>query len=86
MSGHETLTQAAAGYIAGDMSTLPTMTPEELRAVRAEMGDTLVNIYFKTIADLDKAVSDRCLALIEQPDMIRASTLFHWWPQPRKGK
>ena len=56
------------------------MTPEELRAIRAEMGDMLVNIYFKTIADLDKAVSNGWLALIEQRDMIRASPLFHGWP------
>jgi DNA-binding transcriptional regulator YiaG len=30
----------ADGAIGCSMSNLPTMTPEELRAVRAEMGDT----------------------------------------------
>jgi len=47
--------------------------------------EPLVNIYFKTIADLDKAVGNRWLALIEQRDMIRASTLFHWCPSPGRG-
>jgi len=48
--------------------------------------EPLVNTYFDTLADLDKTVSERCVALIEQRDRIRASTLFHWWPQPSKGK
>jgi hypothetical protein len=44
------------------------------------------NIYFETIDTLEKAVSARCVALIEQRDMIRASTLFHWWPKPSHEK
>jgi hypothetical protein len=35
---------------------------------------------------LDHAVAKRCVALIEQRDAIRASTLFHWWPRPRARK
>lgn len=46
-----------------------------------EFGDEpLVNTYFETIGDLEKVVSERCVALTGQQDMIRASTLFHWWP------
>ncbi len=44
--------------------------------------EPLVNTYFKTIQDLEKVVSERCVALIEQRDAISASTLFHWWPKP----
>jgi DNA-binding transcriptional regulator YiaG len=42
MGEDEVLTPAFAGDIAGDMDKkpLPTMTPEELRAIRAEMGGT----------------------------------------------
>ena len=36
--------------------------------------------YFETIEDLDKAVGERCVALMQQTEMISASTLFHWWP------
>ena len=42
--------------------------------------EPLVNTYFDTIEHLDKVVGERCVALMEQRDMIRASTLFHWWP------
>jgi hypothetical protein len=31
----------------------------------------------------DHAVGDRCIALTQQPDIIRNSTLFHWWPGQR---
>jgi len=44
--------------------------------------EPLVNIRIDTIEDLDKAIGERCVALIEQRDMIRASTRFHWWPEP----
>ena len=43
--------------------------------------EPLANRNFQTIDHLDQAVAERCVALIEQPDMIRASTLFHWWPR-----
>jgi len=42
--------------------------------------EPLVNTYFETVEDLEKVVSERCVALIGQQDTIRASTLFHWWP------
>jgi transposase len=41
----------------------------------------LVNGYFETIEDLDQAVGQRCVALTHQQEMIRDSTLFHWWPR-----
>jgi hypothetical protein len=48
--------------------------------------EPLANRCFATIETLDKAVGDRCVALIQQPDMIRDSTLFHWWPRQRPKK
>ncbi len=47
--------------------------------------EPLADTYFKTIEDLEKVVSNRCVALIEQRDIIRASTLFHWWPKPNEA-
>ena len=41
------------------------------------------NRCFATIASLDQAVGDRCVAFAQQQDMIRNSTLFHWWPRQR---
>jgi transposase len=43
--------------------------------------EPLANTYFDAIEDLDKAVGERCVALMNQHDMVRASTLFHWWPR-----
>ena len=47
--------------------------------------EPLVNTYFETIQDLEKVVGERCVALTSQRQMIRASTLFHWWPNPCEG-
>ncbi len=44
--------------------------------------EPVVNTLFESIEDLEKVVSQRCVALTEQRDMIRESTLFHWWPKP----
>ena len=44
-----------------------------------------VNTYFESLQDLEKAVSERCVVLIEQRDAIRASTLLHWWPKPNEA-
>jgi len=43
--------------------------------------EPLANRYFPTLDELDRVVAQRCVALIDQPDIIRASTLFHWWPR-----
>ncbi len=52
----------------------------------AFVDEPLVNCYYPTLDDLDRAVAERCLALIDQPDRIRDSTLFHWWPGQGRAK
>jgi len=48
--------------------------------------EPLANRCFDTIESLDRAVGDRCVVLMEQTQIIRASTLFHWWPiQPTEN-
>ena len=48
--------------------------------------EPLVNRCFETIENLDQAVGNRCITLTQQPNTIRDSTLFHWWPrQPAKN-
>ena len=42
--------------------------------------EPLANRCFATIAAIDEVVGDRCVALTQQADTIRDSTLFHWWP------
>ncbi|HKW23805.1 MAG TPA: transposase, partial [Ktedonobacterales bacterium] len=41
----------------------------------------LANRHFASIEDLEDAQADRCVALQARPDLIRSTTLFHWWPQ-----
>ena len=48
--------------------------------------EPLANRCFDTIESLDQAVGDRCVAVMQQPDTIRDSTLFHWWPCQRAQK
>jgi transposase len=62
----------------------PELQPAE--HLWAFVDEPLANRYFDTIEDLDKAVTERCLALTQQTQMISASTLFRWWPRPPANK
>jgi transposase len=41
----------------------------------------LVNRHFASIEELEDAQAERCVALQDQPDLIRSTTRFSWWPQ-----
>jgi len=41
----------------------------------------LVNRHFDTIEELEDAQFAHCAALQAQPDRIRSTTRFHWWPK-----
>jgi transposase len=41
----------------------------------------LVNRHFATIDELEEAQFAQCRALQAQPDRIRSTTCFHWWPK-----
>jgi transposase len=41
----------------------------------------LANRHFPSIDDLEDAQAARCVTLQARPDLIRSTTLFHWWPQ-----
>ena len=59
----------------------PELQPAE--HLWAFVDEPLANRCFATIESLDEAVGDRCIALTQQPDIMRDSTLFHWWPCQR---
>jgi len=48
--------------------------------------EPLVNTFFESLDALDRIVGERCVALTEQSEMIRASALFHWWPRRSSGE
>jgi hypothetical protein len=29
---------------------------------------------------LENCLADRCCVLVDQPDILRSATNFHWWP------
>jgi transposase len=41
----------------------------------------LVNRHCASIEEMEDAQAERCVALQARPDLIRSTTLFHWWPQ-----
>jgi transposase len=46
----------------------------------------LVNQHYATIEDLEDAQFARCAALQQRTDLIRSTTLFHWWPKRIKKR
>jgi transposase len=41
----------------------------------------LVNRHFTSIDELEDAQAARCVAIQARPDLVRSTTLFHWWPR-----
>jgi hypothetical protein len=41
----------------------------------------VANRFFEEIEELEQALVERCVALYNQPELIRSYTCYHWWPQ-----
>lgn len=65
-----------------ELCYLPSHSPELQPAEHLwELVDEpLVNEVFDSLADLEAALAERCVALTEQVERIRNLTLYHWWP------
>ena len=59
---------------------LPELQPAE--HLWPVLDEPLANQYFETLADLERAVAERCLVL--DGDQLSLGTIFHWWPKPTK--
>ena len=61
---------------------LPPYSPELQPAEHLwpVINEPLANRYFHTLADLDEVLAERCCDLANDPDRIKSSTQFHWWP------
>lgn len=46
----------------------------------------LANEHFATLDDLEEALARRCAALQACRDLVRSTTLFHWWPRRVKKR
>jgi transposase len=40
----------------------------------------IANRHFEEIEELEEALVERCVALCEQPELIRSYLRYHWWP------
>jgi hypothetical protein len=67
---------------------LPAHSPELQPAEHlwAFVDEPLANRCFDSIKSIDQALDHRCIALTQQPEIIRDNTLFRWWPFQRDGR
>ena len=65
------------------LSQLPAYSPELQPAEKLWplSNEGVANRYFKNLDELETAQVERCCRLMEQPALIRAHTLFEWWPK-----
>lgn len=56
----------------------PELQPAEILWVHVD--EPIVNRHFDTTEDLDAVVAERCIALGNDRDLVRAQTRFRWWP------
>jgi transposase len=65
-----------------ELVSMPPYSPELQPAEHLwELCDEpLVNKNFKSLAELTSTLGERCCQLTEQTQIIRSTTLFHWWP------
>ena len=61
---------------------LPAYTPELQPAERlwTLTDEPIANKAFDSLEDLAEILGQRCCALSSQPERIKASTKFSWWP------
>ncbi len=65
------------------LELLPSGSPELMPAERlwALTNEALANGLFEEIEEIEEALVKRCVELLDQPELIRDLTNYHWWPQ-----
>ena len=66
-----------------DLIFLPSHSPELQPAERlwTLVDEPIANRSFDTLAQLEEVLFARCQVLLQQQDLIRGLTGFHWWVQ-----
>jgi hypothetical protein len=54
------------------------MPAERLWALSNE---ALANALFQEIEEVEEALEERCIGVLEHSEPIRELTNYHWWPQ-----
>jgi len=62
---------------------LPPHSPELQPAERLWplSNEGVANRHFEEIEQMEEALAERCVALVEQPEVIRSYLRYHWWPK-----
>ena len=62
---------------------LPSGSPELMPAERLWPlpNEAMANRLFEEIEQLEEALVERCVQLLDQAETIRDLTNYHWWPQ-----
>ncbi len=62
---------------------LPSGSPELQPAERLWplTNEALANRLFEEIEQIEEALVERCVELLDQAETIRGLTNYHWWPQ-----
>jgi transposase len=66
-----------------ELVVLPPYSPELQPAERlwALTDAGLKNRHFETLTALESTLATQCQRLEATPELVRAHTLFHWWPR-----
>lgn len=61
---------------------LPSHSPELQPSERLWplSNEGVANRHFEEIEEMEETLANRCVALGEQPDLIRSYLRYHWWP------
>ena len=62
---------------------LPSGSPELMPAERLWplSNEAIANRLFEEICEVEEALLERCLQLLDQAETIKNLTNYHWWPQ-----
>jgi transposase len=62
---------------------LPSGSPELQPAERLWplTNEAIANRLFEEIEELEEALVERCVQLLDQAELIKGLTNYHWWPQ-----
>jgi transposase len=66
---------------------MPPYSPELQPAERLWplVNEVLANQAFESIRSVEELVYQRCQRLLQQQDLIRGLTFYHWWPWYDRG-
>jgi len=65
------------------LELLPSGSPELMPAERLWplSNEAIANRLFEEICEVEEALLERCVQLLDQAETIKNLTNYHWWPQ-----